>query len=88
MNLKFLSNTLTAFMTLWPSAFFISFFLLIGLTGINLRDLTQNKQIDNSLFSCILMHSFLAGNNLKTFEKFYGLPLHTNYHLPIYNEGV
>lgn len=75
-------------MTLWPSAFFISFSLFIGLTGINLRDLTQNKQVDNSLFSFVLMHSFLAGNNLKTFVKFHGLPLHTNYHLPTYNEEV
>lgn len=75
-------------MTLWPYVFFISFSLLIGLTGINLRDLTQNKQIDHSLFSFVLMHSFLASNNLRTLVKFYGLPLHTNYHLPSYNEEV
>lgn len=75
-------------MTLWPSAFFISFSLLIVLTGINLRDLTQNKQIDNSLFSFVLMHSFLAGNNLRIFVEFHGLPLHINCHLPIYNEEV
>ena len=25
------------------------------------------------------MHYFLAGNNMRTFVKFYGLPLHTNY---------
>lgn len=75
-------------MTPWPSAFFISFFLLIGLTGINLRDLTQDKQIGNSLFSFVLMYSFLAVNNLKALVKFHGLPLHTDYHLPIYNEGV
>jgi hypothetical protein len=52
------------------------------------QGLTQNKQTDNSLLSFVLMHSFLAGNNLRTFVKFHGLPLPTNYHLSIYNEGV
>lgn len=38
----------------------------------------QSKQIDNFLFRFVLMHSFLAGNNLRTFVKFQGLLLHTN----------
>lgn len=45
----------------------------------NKSQVFTQKQTGNFLFSFLIMHSFLAGNNMRTFVKFYGLPLHTNY---------